>query len=71
MCVHRKLIKSYGRIYYVEIILFFGITGFFAYNKSLQMVENGKSGPLQALIAYYSILAIVVSIGGVIKFLFF
>ena len=55
----------------IEVILFFGLTGFFPYFKSIEMVENKKEGPVQVLIAYYGILAIVIATVGAISELFF
>ena len=54
----------------IEVILFFGLTGFYAYFKSIEMVGNKKEGPVQVLIAYYGMLAIPIAIFGVISELF-
>lgn len=54
-----------------QLILFFAITGFFAYMKSIQMISNGKEGLIQVLLTYYSMLAMIGVITGVLKPLWF
>jgi TRAP-type C4-dicarboxylate transport system permease small subunit len=50
----------------IFVILFFGITAYLAYQKNMELIEQGTGA--YALLTYYTVLAAVVSVGGILKF---